>query len=60
MLSLEVLMFYLQCRAIDFTRHLRLRYVENNGPLKLYAVPITLNHFTHRKSLNIENAVTVE
>jgi len=35
-------------------------YVENNGPVKLYAVPITLNHFTHRKPLNIVNAVTVK
>jgi len=60
MLSLEVLMFYLQCRVNGFTPHFTLRYVENNGPVKLYAVPLTLNHFTPRKPLNIENAVTVK
>ena len=35
-------------------------FVNNNGPFKLYAVPITLNHFTPRKPLNIVNAVTVK
>ena len=53
MLSLEVLMFNLYCRVNDFTPNFTLRYVENNGPVKLYAVPITLNHFTHRKIENL-------
>ena len=59
-LFLEVLMFYLYCRVNDFTPHFTLWYVENNGPVNLYAVPITLNNFTPRKPLNIENSVTVK
>jgi len=53
-------MFYLWCRVNDFTPHFTLRYVENNGPVKLYSVAITLNHFTPRKPLNIVNAVSVK
>ena len=37
-------------RVNDFTPHFTLWYVQNNGPGKLYAVPITLNYFTPIKT----------